>query len=112
MTSNLEINKLISKTAYGSVYISAKSLRDYVSNFVISYFLNNNVSNFELINVDFEKFESETNFQINIFLKSKKIINYIEREFQIKLQNAIITFLNKQFQIDVLTVNIIIDLNH
>lgn len=97
--------KLIAKTAQGSVYISYRGLRDHIIA-AVKQFMKNKKIPYTLKDVEFVKFEDEINFQVHVFFdvsKSSKISDKINHQ----IQKAILTFVGTEYQIEVLSVNII-----
>lgn len=97
--------KLIAKNSQGSVFISHKALTNALD-FFIKKTLESNKMPFAYDYVEFINFDHETNFQINVFLKPKKI--NVNNTLNRQLQSAIFNYIGNVFVLEPITINIIL----
>ncbi|WP_027124238.1 hypothetical protein [Mycoplasmoides pirum] len=109
--SQNELIKEISKTPQGSIQITYSALQNAIFNFV-NFILNSKKNNsYTLTSVEFIEFQHNTNFQVNVFLdlKSKVKLNF---EIHKQIQKGVISYLNNEFKIEALTINVICNMNN
>lgn len=97
--------KLIAKNSQGSVFISHKALTDALD-FFIQKTIEANKMPFIYDHIEFVNFDHEINFQINVFLKPKKL-NF-NTALNRQLQSAIFNYIGNVFVLEPITINIIL----
>lgn len=95
--------KQIAKTTQGSILITYSALQEILISIVNSLLTTKDVI-FEKL--EFDQFKHDTNFQVNVFLNVKNQSKFSYKSVN-NLQKAIQEYLKNEFQIEVLSVNII-----
>ncbi|WP_033159887.1 hypothetical protein [Mycoplasmoides alvi] len=98
-----EIFKQIVKTTQGSILINYSTLQEILTNVVKSLIGARDVFFQKL---EFCDFEHDTTFQVNVFLNTRNQ-NKIQNKVINNIQKGIQDFLKNEFQIEVLTVNVV-----